>query len=300
MNKEDKPPRKESDTFFKWLARRTLKQNRNALITVLGDTGSGKSYACLRILERMNEIVNPGTKPDIRNCARTLPEFMERLKYVKKGDVLILEEVGVNLSASTWASKINRIMNHIMQTFRTQNLVVLLNLPNPKMLDINARRLLHGRITMKGINIPAKLSKISFKRRQYNSEFDKEYWKYLRTSINRREVKIPTKTLNKPADWLCEEYEKRRKEYTDRLKDSITKEVTMTLQKEQQRIHGGNGNPLTERQQEVVDIYLTGVTKVNDIGEKMGISGSYASCIMKAITKKHPSWRNTPILVQNA
>ena len=108
---------------------------------------------------------------------------------LRKGDVIILEEVGVNLAAATWASKLNRIMNHIMQTFRTQNLVVLLNLPNPKMLDINARRLLHGRITMKGINIPAKLSKISFKRRQYNSEYDKEYWKYLRTTINRKQVK---------------------------------------------------------------------------------------------------------------
>ena len=109
-----------------------MKQNRNAIISVVGDTGSGKSYACLRILERMNEIINPGKKANVENCCRTLPEFMERLKHVKKGDVIILEEVGVNLAAATWASKLNRIMNHIMQTFRTQNLVVLLNLPNQR------------------------------------------------------------------------------------------------------------------------------------------------------------------------
>ena len=299
MDTDDKIPQKEADTFFKWLSRRTMKQNRNAIISVVGDTGSGKSYACLRILERMNEIINPGTKAKVENCCRTLPEFMERLKHVKKGDVLILEEVGVNLAAATWASKLNRIMNHIMQTFRTQNLVVLLNLPNPKMLDINARRLLHGRITMKGINIPAKLSKISFKRRQYNSEYDKEYWKYLRTTINRKQVKIPTMTLNKPSDWLCKNYEKRRKEYTDRLKDDVTKEVNLTIAKESQRIHGGNGKPLTEKQQLIVDIYRTGVTKVVDIGEKIGQTPQNVSAIMKLITKKHPNWRKTPILVKN-
>jgi len=296
---EEKPIRKEADTFFKWLARRTLKQNRNAMITVVGDTGSGKSYACLRILERMNEIVNPGTKADVRNCCRTLPEFMERLKHVNKGDVLILEEVGVNLSASTWASKLNRIMNHIMQTFRTQNLVVLLNLPNPKMLDINARRLLHGRMTMKGINIPAKLSKVSFKRRQYNSEWDKEYWKYLRATINRKQVKIPTMTLNKPSNWLCKIYEKRRTEYTDKLKDDVTKEVNQAMFKEEQRIHGGNGKPLTEKQQLVVDTYLSGITKVVPLGEKVGIAPGTISQMFKLIAKKHPNWKKSPIIVTN-
>ena len=66
MDTDDKIPQKEADTFFKWLSRRTMKQNRNAIISVVGDTGSGKSYACLRILERMNEIINPGKKPMLR------------------------------------------------------------------------------------------------------------------------------------------------------------------------------------------------------------------------------------------
>ena len=46
MDDEYEPIKKEADTFFKWLARRTLKQNRNAMITVVGDTGSGEIKSC--------------------------------------------------------------------------------------------------------------------------------------------------------------------------------------------------------------------------------------------------------------
>jgi len=89
----------EAPSLFRWFRRRTQHLNKNVILVVVGSPGSGKSYSCLRIMEKMAELNN--RKCDIENCARDIEEFMGRVNSpdLKTGDVLVMEEVGVNVSS---------------------------------------------------------------------------------------------------------------------------------------------------------------------------------------------------------
>jgi len=224
---ETKPTGKnsESDSLFRWFQIRTQKKNKNVICVVVGETGSGKSYSCLRIAERMAEINK--REFDIRNISRDIEEFMDRVNSgdLKSGDVLVLEEVGVNISSRDWASKMNKLINYVFQTFRNKNLIVLLNIPDVMMLDINTRRLLHGTIQPQGIDFKNKLTKIKFVKKQHNFQLHKDYHHFLKVRVNGRVRKIKNMTLNKPSDEICKLYEKRRDEFTEELNKRVSREI---------------------------------------------------------------------------
>ena len=89
----------EGSVLNKYLQNRLMERNQNALIAVTGATGSGKSYACLRIAELWYEkrFNKPFPKENITFSIRQL---MERLAYdgddptmkLRKGEIFICEE----------------------------------------------------------------------------------------------------------------------------------------------------------------------------------------------------------------
>jgi hypothetical protein len=178
-----------------------------------------------------------------------------------------------------------------MQTFRTKNLIVLLNLPDLRMLDVNARRLLHGVMTMKGINHQNKTSSICLKVRQHNYELQKDYWKYLRARVNNKEVKISKMTLKKIKPELEEIYEKRRKVFTDRLDNKVRQEVANELAKENRLLQGGNGKEFTLKQWQIYNHYHQGTVTCTGLAKKMGVAQSNISVQFNLMRKKYPRWK---------
>lgn len=284
---------RESDSLLRWAHRRTIHQNKNCIVPVVGNPGSGKSYWCLRFLEKNAEIL--GRKPDVTCCTRSAIEFMGKLNSgdLKGGDVLILEEVGVNISSREWQSKINKLINYVLQTFRNKNLTVLLNLPDVKMLDINVLRLIHGIVVMKGIDFENKKSKISFKVRQHNFEIHKDYWKHLRVNKDGKQVRIKRHTFKKPSKEILEEYEQRRLEFTEALNKRVMTELQVTSDKAEQKASGGNGREFTERQYDVQDLWHKGMTIQKDIAKELGCTASMVCESIKSMDKKWPMWRKS-------
>lgn len=291
-----RPNGKEGDSFFRWMQRRTLHLNKNVIIAVVGATGTGKSYSCLRIGERMKELTSPRKKYNVEHCCRDLNEFMNVLNSnkIKKGDVIILEEVGINIDARKWQNKMNRLINYILQSFRNKNLVCLLNLPDIRMLDINTRRLLHGVISTKGIDKEKQVSIISFKVRQHNYESHKDYWKYLRARIDGRIKKVKLITLKKASDDLIEAYEIRRKEFTDKLNKSVQEEIDQDNRREAKKEKKGNNIAFTERQYKIQELYHKGITRVTDLAIELGVRPGTISDNMRFMTNKEPNWKEKP------
>ncbi len=287
---------REAETFFRWCARRTMKLNKNVIVVVVGAPGAGKSYWCLRAGEKMLETLGKKKKYDVNYCCRDLNEFMELLnsKKLHKGDVVTLEEVGVNIDARSWQGKMNKLINYIFQTFRNKNLVCFLNLPDLEMLDKNTRRLIHGVVNMRGINKAEEKVRFTFKVRQHNYEMHKDYFKFLRSSMNGRIRKVSMMSLNKPSEDLIKVYEERRLEFTKKLSEDIEKQLEVNKQKEALKIHGGNGRPFTDKQQALHDVYHSGITKGLDIAKALGMKPNSVSEMSHLMDKKYPIWRETP------
>lgn len=286
----------ESPSLFKWFRKRTLDLNKNVIMAVVGSPGAGKSYLCLRIGEKMGEL--NGRPFDIRNCSRDLEEFMERVNAgeLKTGDVLILEEVGVNISSRDWAAKVNKLINYVFQTFRDKNLVVLLNVPDIRMLDSNTQRILHGVIQPKGVDVKRKICKLMVKLRQHNFQNHKDYWKFLRVMNNRKVKKIKSMILHKPSDELCAIYEERRSEFTDQLNKRVAREITEENEKKVLK-NSPFKNPRHYKVWRLFQDYKTQFGEEpsqKDLSKVLGKTPSGLSHMTTLMDKKNPEWRNIP------
>jgi hypothetical protein len=138
------PPRPENPILEKFAWRKLWVEDNNALWAVVGDTGDGKSYASLRL----GEVLDPNFTID--NVAFNIVEFIEKAydDSFGRGSVIILEEGSVEASALEWHSKSNRIFSKILDIWRHQNRMGIINLPNFQALEKGARRRTTGIVKM--------------------------------------------------------------------------------------------------------------------------------------------------------
>lgn len=119
------------------------------MVTV-GHTGSGKSNANLRLGYNVAcEVakIKGGKWQDYFNIDHiaiiTREEIMRVMKVNRKYSVILLDDIGVGMGARNWNKEENKLLNEIIQTFRTDNTCLLLTLPDTFMLDKIPRHLSH-------------------------------------------------------------------------------------------------------------------------------------------------------------
>lgn len=130
------------------ITNRLLKLNKNFLAVVTGDTGSGKSYAAMRLAQ----LIDP--KFSVKNIALDPEQFFEILenKNVGKGSCIIFDEAGVGMGARDWYTIQNKVFGYVLQTFRHLNIAVIFTVPNLSFIDVQLRNLLHMHLNMQSIN----------------------------------------------------------------------------------------------------------------------------------------------------
>ena len=134
------------------LLRLRVKQNKNNLVIVTGETGSGKSLAALDMARKLD----PKFTPD--EIVFRVADFLSKVRKLEKGRVIIFDEAAVDFDSRRSMSKQNINLSNILKIFRYLNLNVIFTLPNLEMLDLNARRLMSHHIVMAGINRKTKTS----------------------------------------------------------------------------------------------------------------------------------------------
>jgi len=120
--------------------RRVHIQKQNAIVLVWGDTGIGKSWFSLWLAC----ILDPTFAENLKERVIFHPkEFLINLKrnVYKRGNVVILEEVGTSVGAREWYSRINRAIMKVLQTFRNKRLIVIMTVPSPSFVDTQSRKL---------------------------------------------------------------------------------------------------------------------------------------------------------------
>ncbi len=231
-----------------------IEANKNFLCGIVGPTGSGKSYAGLRMCERLD----PGF-----NIDRVVFTPIHLLKLInagglKKGDCVLVDESGVMQSTREWQSVSNKLLNYVFQTIRSRNLIMFFCVPVFGFLDSHARALFHGLFTTKGINLKNKQVTLNPKFIQLNTQTGKQYFKHLRLvgDWGLEPVKIFHTGL--PSKKLRDEYEAKKLAYTTKMYEDIYEKLN-------------KGKELTALQQQAFDMKKSGAD-VEEIAIKMGVT----------------------------
>ena len=132
----------------------TSKYNQHDTAIVVGDKGTGKSWAAIRIAHDVSVEVAKikGGKPEDyftfeKIAIITKDEVLRVTKYhMGQYNIVIYDDIGVGWSNRDFATKFNKVMNGIYQTFRTRNVFLIMTVPDPTYIDKLPRLMLHYQI----------------------------------------------------------------------------------------------------------------------------------------------------------
>jgi hypothetical protein len=194
--------------------KRVHERDRNFLLALIGGTGSGKSYAALRLAE----VLDPGF--DARQVALGLEQFFELVQAdFPPGSVVVLDEAGVSASHRDWYDDANQHLNYVLQTWRHQNRIAILTLPELDKLDRAARARLHAFGKMVHLDqtenwSSAQIKKIKVLRGAGGGDLVYPYPRVRRDGVQRM---IKGMRFGLPSRDLREQYEARKQAYTAKL-----------------------------------------------------------------------------------
>lgn len=201
-----------------------IKTNKNYMMLAQGETGCGKSYIALRL----GELIDPNFSLD--NVVFTPQQFSALLTSgnLKAGSVVVFDEAGVGMSSKEWASRSNKLISNITQTFRTNRLVVIFTLPSGRYLDSSIRNIFHAMIEPLGVEIGTTKNAFKLLKIEQNYRQNKTYYPYYRFKDKKtgRFFKYAIIRIGKPTDALCEAYEKKRDAYLSSLQVDLSNWTT--------------------------------------------------------------------------
>lgn len=232
-------PVKHSPILRKVIYRRVHEWDQNFMGVMVGETGKGKSYAALRLAEALYPNFS------IDDVAFTLQEFFQLVEEDRpEGSVIILDEAGVGASHRDWYDDAHQHLNYVLQTWRHQNRIAILTIPELDKLDPVARARLHGYFEMIRINHQEEWSRAQFKRIKTNPRTGENYYRYPRLRWNGTKRKYKGLTFGLPSEDLRDAYEERKEAFTAELNqgaqdavapdddDGVTPEEVVELIKE--------------------------------------------------------------------
>jgi hypothetical protein len=199
--------------------KRRIAFNKNFLAAIVGDTGSGKSYAALFLAEKTDSTFN------LNNVVLNGKEFIYLIDSgrLHKGSAVVVDEAGVSLQTRDSMTNKNKRLSAILQTFRNRNYICFFTLPDLSFMDKQARKLLHMIFETKKINYQAGYCTLTCKFTGIDRISGKAYPNFpifpvggIPTRISRITIPLPTQELRdayeqKKIDHLNAEY----KEYKE-------------------------------------------------------------------------------------
>lgn len=217
--------KKMTNPFFQEVYNTVHRDNRNALIMMVGMPGKGKSWSCVKMASDLDSTF---THISINERCVFEPKEFTRIVAegnLKKGSVVMLEEAGVAADAHRWQSFNNRAIKYILQTFRQDNLIVIFNMPIVKYLDSSQRKLFQFILEAERVYKTRKLCKIKVRRIQYNQILDKTYYPRPIYRHDGQVIKLDRLFLKRADIKLIHAYEKLAAPYKERLKKNLNIEV---------------------------------------------------------------------------
>jgi len=274
-----------NNSWVRWMIGRTMRQNKNNLISVVGKTGSGKTWSAISICEIMSKM--DGVPFTIEHVVFSLRELMDLINSgkLKRGSKIVFDEPQISISARDFQSQANKVFNYLVTTFRHRNLTLFFCTPFETLLDKSTRKLFHARFETMSVNKNNETCRLKPRFIEYSDYKEKIYRKQLIIQYTDKYSKGKHKKLfywdvPKPSEELIKSYEKKKLEFTNNLNKNISERLkqydesgkSITGEKT-----GRSNKPLTELQEKILKIYEKGITSTNEIAKMIGRTASTVS-----------------------
>lgn len=268
--------------FIDYIKRR-IRRNKNVLAACVGDTGSGKSYAVLRICE----VLDPNFS--INRVCFTAKKFMEIAgdPKIKPGSCIVLDEAGISMDNYTWWAQHERMLNWLLQTFRYKRLICFITVPKLNFIQKKSLSLFHLILETKGIddhfNTCAMKPKIIVSNPMSLSG-DIDFWQqYPKIKDGEGSViKLTELKVHLPSKALRKLYEIEKKKYTQDLYNDAL--ISLGAPGTPSKLNVAN--PLSKRDEEVLKLKKKDLTN-KEIGERLGISPNNVSQYVRRLRNKN-------------
>lgn len=199
-------------------------ENSNVVVTIVGDPGDGKSYASLRL----GEVIDPDFGLD--QVASGIGEFMYKVNddSYGRGQPIVLEEGSIEASSYDWHSVSNKVFRQVLDIWRNENRMAIINLPNFKALEKGARRRTDLIIEMTEAKPWKEHSRAKVKKARYNNITDKFTTPFpVLEGVRRKWLKF-----HPPSDELREAYEEQKAEYNAEQYEELLEQLLAEQEEE--------------------------------------------------------------------
>ena len=257
----------ENAEWFQDLIEYRRKDKRNTSIFVLGAPRAGKSYTALTL----SEVTDAQGDFDVENhVVMQTADFVRKINEFPQGCNIMYDEGGAGHSSRRFMSKMNIMMNAVLQTFGSRYINVVWTVPNMKMEDVTARQLCTFSIRMiargKGI-IYSHWSDV---------HTGKPYWRRLGNYVQ----------FDKPFDGRPKQikaYEKMKYEYQKEMYESVARELDNLEREEKDAARLKDPNLLAESIRNAgIDDFLTDKGNLNVWAVKAAFQGAPMNAIYTA------------------
>ena len=180
------------------------------LIVIQGSTGSGKSWAAMKIGEKNDKTFT------IDSVSFSPSGFIHMINSgnLKAGSILIIDEAGVSMSSRNFWTEANKQILNVLQTFRCLNLCVVFTVPSISYIDKGVRGLFHYMIKMKSIDYDNQTSKgriYRIKTDQFGS--GKVFYIFPKLNMGNLAYTIKEIKFCKPSEKLIADYDVKKKKF---------------------------------------------------------------------------------------
>ena len=275
-------------SLISWIKRR-IDRNENCNAIIHGQTGIGKSYACIK--EACD--LDPDFNPEKQIVFSLLPiiKLLKDEEFMKKPyKPIIYEEMQITGNSRSWQSKMNKLLNMILSTYRFRNIILLVNCPFEDYIDSQAKKLFHLSIEVKQKDHKNKRVMVRAKVLQYNPKKGAFYEHSLYVKHkNGQVIKQPTYWIKKAPNNILERYEELKSEFFKKLTGDVEKELEEFEENKTKEEAGiDTRKKLTERQEEIMRLLANtqAPNKTEVVAQSLGVTMGVISEAKTAARKK--------------
>jgi hypothetical protein len=245
---------------------RVNKHNRNALIVFTGGPGTGKSYSSIEFaLEIDYSFV---VEEQLTSGRYGVGDFIRLLNSgtLRKGNAVIMDEAGVMVPRREWYTELNKAVDMVFQTFRSDNLCVILNTPSLDYIDKHTQLLFNYYYETLEINEKKGYVKVKPFTLKYNPLTGKQLHPYPICFIDELgySIRADRYKFQRPPQDVLDRYEKMKKKSNIDTKALAEIDIQREIEKEGgKHIVAGNIADEIIKKGELIKYSLAGKPKLS-------------------------------------
>lgn len=259
-------------SWIRYMKKR-LKNNLNLNVLFVGDTGSSKTYSCMRKGYEIDPLFDPRKQLafDFLGLMKIINNFNDPNHELGKREYkfCVYDEPQNSIGSRKWQSQMNQLFNELLSTFRNQRIIVCFCVPYADFIDAAARKLIHCEFTMQGWSKKTNKAHAKPLLLQYNSRLSKYYRHCLYVIRDGHYNKLTDLYINKPPQHIIDDYELMKTAFTSATNARITKKLE-ALEAEE----NAASNPTQElnpesMQPKVWEVAQLGYVSQQDLADKL-------------------------------